>query len=77
MTGEPAAHGVAMSRDGEGITVRDDAHCCPYAAEEVPPMPDEVPDVPAHVSLASGRALRAREDGRGATAREGGRRSAV
>ncbi|WP_069169293.1 hypothetical protein [Streptomyces griseus] len=77
MTGEPGAHGAEMSREGEGITIRDDVHCCPHPAREVPPMPDEVPDVPAHLPLTSGRALRAREDDRGTAAGEGGRRSAV
>ncbi|MDQ0793385.1 hypothetical protein [Streptomyces sp. B1I3] len=69
MTGEPAAHGATTSHDGDGITICDDAHCCPHATEGVRGMPDVVPDVPAHLPLTAGRALRAQDD-REATGRE-------
>ncbi|MFJ8978002.1 hypothetical protein [Streptomyces sp. NPDC102282] len=62
-------HGAGRSSEGDGITVSGDAHCRLRAPAAGRGMPDEVPDVPAHLPLDADRVLRP-EGAPGACGRE-------
>jgi hypothetical protein len=60
LSGEPVAHAVTRSSDGDGITVYGDAHCRLRARGDVRGVPGEMPDEPVHLPLDPDRVFRPR-----------------
>ncbi|MEU0134968.1 hypothetical protein ABZ172_13235 [Streptomyces sp. NPDC006296] len=58
MTTAPAPCAVSRSPEGDGITVREAAHCRLRAARAVRGLPDEAPDEPLHLSLNADQVFR-------------------
>jgi len=59
VTGPPGT--AARSHEGDGVTVRDGAHCRLRVPRGNRGMTDEVPDEPSHLSVNADRVFRPRE----------------